>query len=140
MKARIKWVSDAAFVGETAGGHTVMMDGPSEGGGKNLGPRPMEMLILGMGACSAYDVVSILKKARQNVVACELSITAQRATGDPKVFTDIQVHFLISGHRIKEKQVNRAICLSKEKYCSASIMLGATANITHEFDIIEIDD
>jgi len=115
------------------------MDGPAEGGGRNLGPRPMEMLILGMGACSTYDVVSILKKSRQEITDCELKITSQRADSDPKVFTDIQLHFIVSGHNLKEKQVERAIKLSAEKYCSASIMLGATANITHDFEIINVD-
>ena len=115
------------------------MDGSVEGGGRNLGPRPMEMLILGMGACSTYDVVSILKKSRQEITDCEIKITSQRADSDPKVFTDIQLHFIVSGHNLKEKQVERAIKLSAEKYCSASIMLGATANITHDFEIINVD-
>ncbi len=140
MKTQIQWVGNAAFVGKASNGHTVMMDGPPEGGGQDLGVRPMEMLILGMGACNAYDVVSILKKARQDVVACELTITAQRAVRDPKVFTEIEVHFLISGRGLKEKQVKRAIHLSGEKYCSASIMLGATAKIIHEYEIVEVAD
>jgi putative redox protein len=133
------WTGNAAFIGRASSGHTVVMDGPAEGGGRNLGPRPMEMLILGMGACSTYDVVSILKKSRQEITDCEIKITSQRADSDPKVFTDIQLHFIVSGHNLKQKQVERAIKLSAEKYCSASIMLGATANITHDFEIINVD-
>lgn len=139
METQLKWAGNAAFIGKTSSGHTVVMDGPAEGGGRNLGPRPMEMLILGMGACSTYDVVSILKKSRQEITDCEIKITSQRADSDPKVFTDIQLHFIVSGKDLKEKQVERAIKLSAEKYCSASIMLGKTANITHDFEIINID-
>ena len=139
METQLKWAGNAAFVGKASSGHTVVMDGPAEGGGRNLGPRPMEMLILGMGACSTYDVVSILKKSRQEITDCEIKITSQRADSDPKVFTNIQLHFIVSGHNLKEKQVERAIKLSAEKYCSASIMLGATANITHDFEIINVD-
>jgi len=139
METQIMWAGNAAFIGRASSGHTVVMDGPAEGGGRNLGPRPMEMLILGMGACSTYDVVSILKKSRQEITDCEIKITSQRADSDPKVFTDIQLHFIVSGHNLKQKQVERAIKLSAEKYCSASIMLGATANITHDFEIINID-
>ncbi|MCH8845236.1 MAG: OsmC family protein [Proteobacteria bacterium] len=139
METQIKWVGNAAFIGRASSGHTVIMDGPAEGGGRNLGPRPMEMLILGMGACSTYDVVSILKKSRQDITDCEIKITSKRAESDPKVFTDIQLHFVVSGHNLKQKQVERAIKLSAEKYCSASIMLGATANITHDFEIINVD-
>lgn len=139
METQLKWAGNAAFIGKASSGHTIVMDGPAEGGGRNLGPRPMEMLILGMGACSTYDVVSILKKSRQEITDCELKITSQRADSDPKVFTDIQLHFIVSGHNLKEKQVERAIKLSAEKYCSASIMLGATANITHDFEIINVD-
>jgi len=139
METQLKWAGNAAFIGRASTGHTIVMDGPAEGGGRNLGPRPMEMLILGMGACSTYDVVSILKKSRQEITDCEIKITSQRADSDPKVFTDIQLHFIVSGHNLKEKQVERAIKLSAEKYCSASIMLGATANITHDFEIINVD-
>ena len=139
METQLKWAGNAAFIGRASSGHTIVMDGPAEGGGRNLGPRPMEMLILGMGACSTYDVVSILKKSRQEITDCEIKITSQRADSDPKVFTDIQLHFIVSGHDLKEKQVERAIKLSTEKYCSASIMLGATANITHDFEIINVD-
>ena len=139
MVTQLKWAGNAAFIGTTSSGHTVIMDGPAEGGGRNLGPRPMEMLILGMGACSTYDVVSILKKSRQEITDCEIKITSQRADSDPKVFTDIQLHFIVSGKALKEKQVERAVKLSAEKYCSASIMLGKTANITHDFEIINVD-
>jgi len=139
METQIMWAGNAAFIGRASSGHTVVMDGPAEGGGRNLGPRPMEMLILGMGACSTYDVVSILKKSRQEITDCEIKITSQRADSDPKVFTDIQLHFIVSGHNLKQKQVERAIKLSAEKYCSASIMMGATANITHDFEIINLD-
>jgi putative redox protein len=138
METQLKWAGNAAFIGRTSSGHTVVMDGPAEGGGRNLGPRPMEMLILGMGACSTYDVVSILKKSRQEITDCEIKITSQRANNDPKVFTDIQLHFIVSGKDLKEKQVERAIKLSAEKYCSASIMLGKTANITHDFEIVNV--
>ncbi len=136
METGLKWAGNAAFIGKASSGHTVIMDGPAEGGGRNLGPRPMEMLLLGMGACSCYDVVSILKKSRQDISDCEIKIISKRADSDPKVFTDIHMHFIVSGNELKEKQVERAIKLSAEKYCSASIMLGATANITHDFEIV----
>lgn len=139
METQLKWAGNAAFIGRASSGHTVVMDGPAEGGGRNLGPRPMEMLILGMGACTTYDVVSILKKSRQEITGCEIKVTSRRADSDPKIFTDIHIHFIVSGTRLKEKQVERAIKLSAEKYCSASIMLGATANITHDFEIINVD-
>lgn len=140
MNTLIKWSGDATFIGTTPSGHDISMSGPPQGGDHNLGPRPMEMLILGMGACTAYDVVSILKKSRQNISACELEISSQRADKDPKVFTDIQVLFVISGYQLDKRHVERAIRLSAEKYCSASIMLGAVANITHDFKIIDISD
>ncbi len=139
METQLMWAGNAAFIGRASSGHTVIMDGPVEGGGRNLGPRPMEMLILGMGACSTYDVVSILKKSRQEITDCEVKITSRRADTEPKVFTDIHIHFIVSGSKLKEKQVERAIKLSAEKYCSASIMLGATANITHDFEIMEVN-
>ncbi len=139
METQLKWAGNAAFIGRASSGHTVVMDGPAESGGRNLGPRPMEMLILGMGACTTYDVVSILKKSRQEITDCEIKVTSRRADSDPKIFTDIHIHFIVSGTRLKEKQVERAIKLSAEKYCSASIMLGATANITHNFEIINVD-
>lgn len=135
MKARVKWIEAATFLGESASGHAVVMDGPPEGGGRDLGVRPMEMLLLGMGGCTAYDVVHILKKARQPVTDCVVELAAERAESEPKVFTRIHVHFVISGNGLPEKQVARAVELSAEKYCSASIMLGKVAEITHDFEI-----
>jgi putative redox protein len=140
MKARIKWVEDVTFVGESASGHAVVMDGPPENGGRNLGPRPMEMLLLGMGGCTAFDVVHILKRARQPVSDCVVELEAERAEQPPKVFTRIHAHFVISGRGLAENQVKRAVELSAEKYCSASIMLGKTAKITHDYEIIETSD
>ncbi len=135
MKARIKWVEGASFLGETDSGHAVLMDGPADGGGRNLGPRPMEMVLIGTGGCTAYDVVAILKKQRQQISDCVAEIHAERADTDPKVFTKIHFHFVVSGKDLKSEQVERALKLSAEKYCSASIMLGKTAEITHDFEI-----
>lgn len=137
MKARIKWVEEVSFLGETESGHAVLMDGPPAGGGRNLGPRPMEMLLIGTGACTAYDVVHILKKARQPITDCVVDIQSERAESDPKVFTQIHMHFVVTGKGLKREQVERAIKLSTDKYCSASIMLGKTADITHDFEIQE---
>lgn len=137
MKARVKWVQDATFIGESASGHAVVMDGPPESGGRNLGVRPMEMLLLGMGGCTAFDVVYILQRARQPVLDCVVELEAERAAEAPKVFTKIHVHFIVSGRGLPEKQVERAVQLSAEKYCSASIMLGKAAEITHDFEILE---
>lgn len=136
MDATIKWAGGAAFVGTSASGHKLVIDGPPEGGGRDLGPRPMETILLGMGACTSYDVVSILKKARQEIEDCSAELKAERAEGVPSVFTRIHVHFRVSGRNLSEGQVERAIRLSAEKYCSASIMLGKTAEITHSFEII----
>lgn len=137
MKARVKWIDGKMFVGETGSGHAIVMDGAPEAGGRNMGARPMEMLLLGLGGCTSFDVVMILEKGRQPVTGCEIEITAERATIDPKVFTNIHVHFIVSGHDLDPKKVERAIALSAEKYCSASIMLGAVAVITHDFEIKE---
>ncbi|MFO1431358.1 MAG: OsmC family protein [Candidatus Competibacteraceae bacterium] len=137
MKARVKWLEDMTLVGEAGSGHAVVMDGPPELGGRNLGLRPMEMVLLGMGGCTAIDVLNILKKARQAVVDCVVELDAERAPTDPKVFTRIQVHFIVSGRNLNERQVERAVQLSAEKYCSASIMLGKTAEITHTFELRE---
>lgn len=137
MKARVKWVQDATFIGESASGHAVVMDGPPESGGRNLGPRPMEMLLLGMGGCTAFDVVYILQRARQPVLDCVVEIEAERAEEAPKVFTKIHVHFIVTGRSLADKQVERAVHLSAEKYCSASIMLGKAATITHDFEVVE---
>ncbi len=135
MKARVKWLQDFTMVGESGSGHALVMDGPPEHGGRGLGVRPMEMLLLGMGGCTEFDVLHILKKARQRVTDCVVELEAERAQEDPKVFTRIHVHFIISGPDLSEKHVDRAVSLSAEKYCSASIMLGATAEITHDYEI-----
>lgn len=137
MKARIKWVEQVSFLGETESGHAVLMDGAPAAGGRNLGPRPMEMLLLGAGGCTSFDVISILKKSRQAVSDCYVELNAERAEDDPKVFTKIHLHFVVTGKGIKPEVVERAIKLSAEKYCSASIMLGKTADITHDFEIVE---
>jgi len=137
MKARIKWVQDSTFIGESGSGHAVVMDGPPEHGGRNLGVRPMEMLLLGMGGCTAFDVVHILRRGRHPVRNCVAELEAERADTDPKVFTRIHVHFIVSGTGLSEAAVARAIQLSTEKYCSASIMLGRTATITHDFELID---
>ncbi|VAX11870.1 Protein YhfA [hydrothermal vent metagenome] len=141
MKARVKWVEDATFLGESGSGHSLVMDGPEDHGGRNLGVRPMEMLLLGMGGCTAFDVMLILKKSRQPVDDCEVLLSAERAETEPKVFTRIHVHFVVSGQGLKEKQVARAVSLSAEKYCSASIMLGrAGVEISHDYEIREPGD
>lgn len=137
MKARIKWIEGVSFAGQSESGHTVVMDGPPDAGGRNLGVRPMEMLLLGMGGCTAFDVVHILKKSRQPISDCVAEIDAERAATDPKVFTRIHVHFIVSGKGLDPKRVEQAIKLSAEKYCSASIMLGKVAEVTHDFEIIE---
>ncbi len=137
MKARVKLIEGVSFVGQSESGHSVVMDGPPEGGGRNLGVRPMEMLLLGLGGCSAYDVVHILRKGRQPVTDCVADIDASRAETDPKVFTKIHVHFTVSGKSLDPKRVEQAVKLSAEKYCSASIMLGKAAEITHDFEVVE---
>jgi putative redox protein len=137
VKARIKWVENVCFMGESETGHAVILDGAPDAGGRNLGMRPMEMLLIGMGACTSFDVVTILKKARQPIVDCVAEIEAERADEVPKVFTKIHVHFVVSGKGLNEGQVERAVKLSAEKYCSASIMLGKSAQITHDFEIVE---
>ncbi len=140
MKARVKWVQDATFLGESGSGHAVVMDGPAEFGGRNLGVRPMEMLLLGMGGCASFDVVLILNRSRQSISDCVAEIEAERAEQDPKVFTAIHVHFIVTGKELSEKRVARAVQLSADKYCSASIMLGAAGvEITHSFEIVEFD-
>jgi len=135
MKARVKWVENVTFLAESESGHTVAMDGAPEYGGRNLGPRPMEMLLMGMGGCTAFDVILILKKSRQAVADCVVELQATRADTEPKVFTAIHVHFIVKGTDLNEKHVARAVDLSAEKYCSASIMLGKTAKITHDYEI-----
>jgi putative redox protein len=136
MKARVKWVEAVTFLGESGSGHAVVMDGPPDSGGRELGVRPMEMLLLGMGGCTAFDVLHILRKARQPVTDCVVELEAERAATEPKVFTRIHVHFKVSGDGLSEKQVARAVELSAEKYCSASIMLGKTAEVTHDFELL----
>jgi putative redox protein len=137
MKARIKWIEGVAMLGESGSGHAVIMDGPPEHGGRNLGVRPMEMLLIGMGGCTELDVLHILRRQRQEVTDCVVELEAERAAQDPKVFTRIHAHFVVTGRGLSERQVERAIKLSAEKYCSASIMLGATAAITHDFEVRE---
>jgi len=137
MKAKVKWVDNIMFVGESGSGHAVVMDGSPDIGGQDLGIRPMEMLLLGLGGCTSIDVMMILKKSRQNVEDCVAEITAERADSEPKVFTKIHVHFVVTGQNLKEKHVQRAIELSAEKYCSASIMLGKSAEVSHDYEIIE---
>lgn len=138
MECTVKWIEGGmSFVAETGSNHVVMMDGPPDAGGRNLAPRPMELLLAGTGGCTAFDVVMILQKSRQAVTGCEVSLQAERAETDPKVFTRIHFHFSVKGKALKPDAVERAIKLSKEKYCSASIMLGQTAEITHDFEILE---
>jgi putative redox protein len=139
MKVRLKWVEDASFLAQSESGHAVLMDGPVEGGGRNLGPRPMEMLLMGTAGCSAYDVVHILKKGRADIRDCVVNVDAERASEEPKVFTRIHLHFTLTGKALKPEQVAHAVKLSAEKYCSASIMLGKTAQISHDYEIIEQD-
>lgn len=139
MKARVKWLDHMTFVGESESGHSVVMDGPPAAGGRNLGIRPMEMILLGLGGCSSFDVVSILKKTRQNITNCEVEITAERAETDPKVYTKIHAHFVVEGKDLSEKQVAKAVSLSADKYCSVSIMLASTVDITHDYEIIEAE-
>ena len=137
MKARVKWVEEAMFLGESGSGHAVVMDGPPESGGRNLGVRPMEMLLIGMGGCASFDVVHILRKGRHDIRGCEARLEAERAESDPKVFTRIHLHFVVTGKGLTAAAVERAVKLSAEKYCSASIMIGKTAEITHDFEIVE---
>jgi putative redox protein len=135
LKLSVRWLENVSFIAQTESNHAIVMDGAPEGGGRNLGPRPMETVLAGTGGCTAYDVMTILRKARQPVKGCTLNIDAERAPQDPKVFTRIHFHFVIAGTGIDPKHVERAIQLSAEKYCSASIMLGKTAVITHDFEI-----
>lgn len=135
MQVSVKWIDGVSFIGESETGHAVVMDGAPENGGRNIGMRPMEMLLIGMGGCTSFDVVAILKKARQPIVACVAEIKAARADEIPKVFTKIHVHFVVTGDNLNETQVERAVKLSAEKYCSASIMLSKSVEITHDFEI-----
>jgi putative redox protein len=136
MKARVKWVEAMSFVGESESGHSVVMDGSPDIGGRNLGVRPMEMLLLGLGGCTAIDVVLILRKSREKVTDCAIEIEAERATDDPKVFTRIRLKYRIAGRDLDRGKVERAVALSAEKYCSASAMLGRTADIVHDIELV----
>jgi len=136
VKARVKWAEKAAFIAESGSGHALVVDGPPDIGGRNLGPRPMELLLMGVGACSAVDVVYILQKARQNVTDCWVELDSKRAETDPKVFTDIHLHFVVTGKNLGENHVKRAVELSADKYCSASIMLKqGGVRITHDYEM-----
>lgn len=139
MECTVKWTDGMTFIAETGSGHIVAMDGAPEAGGRNLAPRPMEMLLAGAGGCSAFDVVLILKRGRQDVRGCEVKLIAERAETDPKVFTRIGFHYVITGKGLKPETVERAVHLSAEKYCSASIMFAKTAELTHEWEIVEVD-
>ncbi len=136
MKARVKWIEGVAFLGESGSGHGLVLDGAPEAGGRNLGIRPMEALLIGLGACTAFDVVTILRKGRQPLADCEVEIEAERAETDPTVFTRIHIHFVVTGAGLDRAKVARAIQLSAETYCSASAMLGAVAAISHDFEIV----
>ena len=137
MKARIKWIEGVAFAGESGSGHAVVMDGAPDSGGRNLGPRPMEMVLLGLGGCTAFDVVTILRKARQRVDDCVIEVEAQRAESVPKVFTGIHLRYIVTGRELDEKQVSRAVSLSADKYCSVSRMLATTVQLSHDYVIQE---
>ena len=139
MKARVKWVEQATFIGESESGHAVVMDGPPDHGGRNLGIRPMEMVLLGTGGCTAFDVVHILRKGRQPITDCVVELSAERAPVEPKVFTKIHIHFIVTGRDLPEKQVERAVKLTAEKYCSATKMLGEVAEITHDYEIVNLE-
>ncbi|HEY5717714.1 MAG TPA: OsmC family protein [Motiliproteus sp.] len=140
MEVKVQWGGNAKFVGTSGTGHQVVMDGPADHGGENHGPRPMEMLLLGLGGCTSFDVMSILKKTRQDVTDCVAEIKAERADAVPAVFTKIHVHFVVSGHNLKEAHVKRAVALSAEQYCSASIMLEkGGVEVTHDYEIIEVE-
>ncbi len=137
MECKVSWFDGMSFIAETGSGHLIAMDGSAEAGGRNLAPRPMELLLTGMGGCTSFDVVMILKRGRQEISGCDVQIKADRAETDPKVFTKIHMHFVVTGKNLKPEAVERAIKLSAEKYCSASIMLGKTAEITHDWEIVE---
>ena len=137
MNLSVNWVDGMLMVGKSHSGHSITMDGPIEIGGENLGVRPMEMLLLGVAGCTMIDVVTTLQKMRQDLSHCETRISAERANEHPKVFTDIHIQFIVKGKDLDSKKVDKAITLSAEKYCSASIMLGKTAKITHDFKVLE---
>jgi putative redox protein len=138
MQATVKWIDGVMFVGESGSGHAVIMDGPPDQGGRNMGIRPMEMILLGVGGCSSFDVVQILQKGRNDIVSCTTELTAERVDTIPSVFSKIHLHFIVSGRNLKAAAVERAVKLSAEKYCSATIMLGKSVEITHDFEVIEV--
>lgn len=138
MQVTVKWVDGRAFLGESGSGHTVVMDGPPDHGGRNIGIRPMEMILLGVGGCSSYDVMDILQKGRHDIVDCVAEITAERVDKVPSVFSKIHLHFKVTGKNLKDSVVERAVKLSAEKYCSASIMLGKSVDITHDYEVIDV--
>lgn len=137
MKAVVKWLDNMSFVGESESGHAVVMDGPPDSGGRNMGVRPMEMVLLGMGGCTAFDVVLILQRQRQTITDCHVELTSERADEVPKVFTKIHAHYVVTGKNLDAKKVARAIDMTAEKYCSVSIMLAKSVEVTHDFEIIE---
>ena len=137
MECTVRWGNGMTFVAETGSGHLVSMDGAPEGGGRNLAPRPMEVVLAGAGGCTAYDVVVILKKNGQAITGCEVSLQAERAAADPKVFTKIHYHFVVRGRNLKRNLVEQAVRLTHEKYCSATAMLAHSAEITQDFEILE---
>jgi putative redox protein len=139
MKAVVKWLDNMSFVGESESGHSVVMDGPPDSGGRNLGVRPMEMVLLGMGGCTAFDTVLILQRQRQSIDDVHVELSAERADEVPKVFTRIHVHYIVKGKGLDEKKVARAVEMTAEKYCSVSIMLAKSVDVTHDFEIIEQD-
>ncbi len=135
MKARVKWVQDVMFLGESGSGHSVVMDGAPDAGGRNVGFRPMEMMLMGLAGCSAFDVVLILKRSREDITDCVVDVDGDRADTDPKVFTNVRMHYIVTGRNLDAKKVERAVKLSEEKYCSASAMFGKTATLTHTIEI-----
>lgn len=137
MECTVRWIEGRTFLAETGSGHLVAMDGAPEAGGRNLAPRPMELLLAGAGGCTAFDIVMILEKGRQAVKGCEVRLEAERAPSDPKVFTRIRFHYVVRGRGLDADRVERAVKLSAEKYCSASIMLGKTAELEHTWEIVE---
>jgi putative redox protein len=138
MKATVKWLDHMSFVGESGSGHSVVMDGPPDDGGRNMGIRPMEMVLLGMGGCTAFDLVLILQRQRQAISDCQVDLVAERAAKVPKVFTKIHVHYIVSGKDLDEIKIARAVKMTAEKYCSVSIMLSASVEISHDFEIVEL--
>ncbi len=140
MKAVVKWLDNMSFIGESESGHSVVMDGPPDSGGRNMGVRPMEMVLLGMGGCTAFDVVLILQRQRQVISDCHVELSSERADEVPKVFTKIHVHYVVKGKNLDAKKVARAIDMTAEKYCSVSIMLAKSVEVTHDFEIIEDDE